>query len=84
MALKVAPALVVEVVEVEGQVVYRMVAPSGVVVESTVGFLAPHWWDRHVLLGMVGSYMLWCVNIAADGGWTKPKKWLKSLDNYLN
>ena len=71
------------VVEVDGEVVYRSETSEGVVVLSSAPF-PKHWWDRHPLLGMVGSYLLWAVNISADAGFTKPKRWMKRLDKALN
>lgn len=55
--------------------VFIEVAPSGVVVESTVPFIEPRWWDdpRYHL---VWSYASWATMILRDVfGIHAPRRW---------
>lgn len=59
---------------------YQQIAPSGVVVQSTVPFPEDKWWDRP-MLHPIWSWLSWGTRILAENGWHGPmnqfKKWTK-------
>lgn len=55
---------------------YQYIAPSGIVVKSTVPFPPDKWWDRPCLHPF-WSWMSWGTRILAELGWGWPMKQFK-------
>lgn len=51
---------------------FTQIAPSGVIVTSSVPFVEPRWWDTPVL-HPVWSYASWTTAILKAVGWKGPR-----------
>lgn len=60
---------------------FVQVAPSGVVVESTVPFIEPGWMDKGPVRHVVWSWSSWITRILAAYGHAAPHAWFQRVMN---
>lgn len=58
--------------------VFSVVAPSGVVVTSSVPIREPQWMERGGVRTVVWSYTCWLTRIAEEFGHAAPRRWFDS------